>query len=140
MWKILPGGADKYKMYYIGSTSLEFPIKSKAHCEAYWKHMQPMFEAFGADVFSDEDVVEEVLREHDGAVTIWFPDKIKVIYDKSKPNKDVYFSLAHELGHIALDHNNRFEKSIGLYNIMEHEADLFAYGLLNLISKLEGLQ
>ena len=104
--------------------------------DAYWIHLLPMFKAFNA--YPTKEDVLNLREDHENALTVWLKTHIKVIYDDTLPVSDKYFALAHELGYIALNHSVRFAGTKGLYHVMEQEAEVLAYGLLNIISRLEG--
>lgn len=57
------------------------------------------------------------------AFTVRRGDKAVIVYDETKPESRVRFTIAHELGHIYLGHEHDGEAE-------EHEADCFARNLL----------
>jgi len=117
--------------------SFAFDVDEK-HCAEYWKHIEPIFKAFGVKLHKNSKI--KMLDDNEEAMTVWDNGNgaAFVVFDDKLPLNQQYIALCHEIGHIALNHPQRF-KAQGLKLLMEHESEAFAYGLLRIISKLEGL-
>lgn len=76
-----------------------------------------------------------MLRKDQRGLTVYFKEQWYVIYDETMSVEEKSFTLAHELGHIFLDHKRKELLLNG--NAQEYEADIFAEGLLNLLAALD---
>lgn len=82
-----------------------------------------------------KDSEVRILRGDERGAAIWYDDDIYLVFDDSDPMEERYFTVAHELGHILLEHNLRIgdRRYFERQHICEYEADVFARGLLKLI-------
>jgi Zn-dependent peptidase ImmA (M78 family) len=98
-----------------------------------------LIESYNGKVYANNKV--ELLPESETGNCIWQEEEIIVIYDDTQPVDKIYFTVAHELGHIVLNHKQRiFDDKMRISKaVFELEADTFAYGFLNLLPKLHGV-
>jgi Zn-dependent peptidase ImmA (M78 family) len=123
------------KKYMSIATDFDFDININ-DCDIYQKYLQRIYEAFDINVQYNSEV--NILDENEEARTIWGKDRITVIFDDTLPHNRKYVALAHELGHIILDHDKRYRHGHGFKFIAEHEAELLGYALLRIITKTGG--
>lgn len=76
-----------------------------------------------------------MLRKDQNGLAVYVGEQWYIIYDETMPLEEKRFTLAHELGHIFLNHKRK--ESLLNDNAQEYEADIFAEGLLNLLAALE---
>jgi len=105
------------------------------------------YESFMADMNCSREDCCKYLGSDDGAAVFDGCSKYIVYYNETNKKQRTRFTIAHEIGHIILDHHQELGVSIigsgglgkALYDRLEKEADCFARNLLSPASSAEEL-
>lgn len=121
-------------------TSKEYPVNTMDIIEKLPNTELATYEEFAEEIYKDIDFVSKKIAKNNDAFTLNRGDKFIIVYNSDislNIVERIRFTIAHEIGHILLNHFNNGDLILtrgGLseekYSMLEREADTFARELL----------